>query len=152
MTGFAWIDDYLHEHIPVTRHMGVSVTGYDGASVRLAAPLAANLNHRRTAFGGSISTLGILAGWTLLHLHFSDRAPAAVPRLVIQRSETDFDAAVTSDFEALCRQPDTGRWERFNALFERRGRARITLVAEIIADGRCLGRHSGDYVALRPVE
>lgn len=146
MDDFASVNDYLYEHIPITRHMGVSVIDYDGESVALAAPLSPNLNHRQTAFGGSIASLGILAGWTLLHLHFKERPP--VPRLVIQHSETDFRAAVTSDFEAVCRKPAPAQWRRFMQVLERRGRARIRLNADIIASGASVGRAGGDYVAL----
>ena len=47
------LTEYLHSHIPLTRHLGVRVAGLDDASARLCAPLAANLNHRDTAFGGT---------------------------------------------------------------------------------------------------
>lgn len=68
----ATVEHYLHEHIPITRAMGLKVTAYDGDSVRLWAPLEPNLNHRNTAFGGSLSTLGILAGWSLLHVKMQE--------------------------------------------------------------------------------
>jgi hypothetical protein len=35
----ATVERYLHEHIPITRAMGLKVTGYDGNRVRLWAPL-----------------------------------------------------------------------------------------------------------------
>lgn len=146
MDGLSGINDYLHEHIPITGPMGIAVTGYDGRSVTLSAPLSANLNHRRTAFGGSVSTLGILAGWVLLHLRLRDREP--VPRLVIQHSETDFLEPIQADFLAVCRMRGTAAWERFERTLNRAGRARLALEADIIADGRSAGRHRGEYVAI----
>jgi len=68
------ITAYLHQHIPLSQHLGAAVEAYDGASLRLGAPLAPNLNHRSTAFGGSLSALAILSGWTLLHLNLRERA------------------------------------------------------------------------------
>jgi thioesterase domain-containing protein len=97
------VEAYLHEHIPLSRALGLKVTGYDGKAVRLWAPLAPNLNHRQTAFGGSLSALGILAGWTLLHIKLG--AGGDPPQLVIQRSETDYSVPVDSDFTAVCALP-----------------------------------------------
>ena len=49
------ITAYLHAHIPVTRSLGAAAVRWDGATLGLRAPLAPNLNHRGTAFGGSMS-------------------------------------------------------------------------------------------------
>ena len=50
-----------------TAHFAVQVTAFDDSSIRLRAPLAANINHRDTVFGGSLSSIGILAGWSIIH-------------------------------------------------------------------------------------
>ncbi len=78
---------YLHEHIPITRSLGARVVHVDDHSVRLSAPLAPNLNHRATAFGGSLSTLAILSGWVLIHVQLLGRDLSG--RIVIQRSAFD---------------------------------------------------------------
>ena len=49
--------------IPLARHIGVRVVEFDGSSLALGAPLAANSNHKGTAFGGSLFSLAVLAGW-----------------------------------------------------------------------------------------
>lgn len=144
----AGVEAYLHEHIPLSRAMGLKVTGYDGKEVRLWAPLAPNLNHRLTAFGGSVSALGILAGWTLLHIKLGESGDAA--QLVIQHSETDYTEPVDRDFTAVCGMPEGRAWERFERAFRRYGKARIHLECRIeVAGGRTLARHIGSYVAVR---
>ena len=40
-------------------------------TVVIEAPLAPNINHRKTVFGGSASALGILAAWSLVHLRLA---------------------------------------------------------------------------------
>ena len=60
---------YLHEHMPLTRALGVSVLAAGQQGVNLAAPLAANINHQSTAFGGSLASLAILAGWSWVWVH-----------------------------------------------------------------------------------
>jgi len=58
------LQDYLHEHIPISSAMGVRVVACDESGVRLTAPLYPNINHRATVFGGSASAVAILAAWT----------------------------------------------------------------------------------------
>ncbi len=139
---------YLHEQIPITRELGAVVQGYDGATVRLAAPLAPNLNHRSTAFGGSLSAVAILAGWTLLYLKLRERGADAT--LVIQRSEIDFDEPVDGDFAATATLPPAAEWDRFLATLGRHGRARIHVRGTIEAGSGKAGTYEGVYVALRP--
>lgn len=55
---------YLHRQIPLSAAMQVSVVSATLDSVVLSAPLAPNINHKYTAFGGSVSALGILAAWS----------------------------------------------------------------------------------------
>lgn len=141
------VEVYLHEHIPITRAMGLKVASYDGSTVRLWAPLEPNLNHRQTAFGGSVSVLGILAGWTLLHLKFGESGQSA--QLVIQHSETDYIGPVNTDFTATCGMPEAGEWARFERGLYRYGKSRLQLEAVIEAGGQVLARHIGSYVAVR---
>jgi thioesterase domain-containing protein len=145
----AEITRYLHEHIAITRQLGASVDAYDGASVRIVAPLGPNLNHRQTAFGGSLAALAILAGWTLVHLALRERGTDA--RLVIQRSEVDFDAPVDGDLVVSAALPPAPQWERFLAMLERHSRARVRVRGTIGPDARGVraGAHEGTYVAAR---
>ena len=139
------IEQYLHEHIPISRHMGVTVSHYNDEHVELSMSLKPNLNHRSTAFGGSISTLGILAGWTLLHMQFCNTA--AVPRLVVQRSETRFLKPVMADFTALCAMPSASSWAHFLKTLSKHSRARISLVSELRVGQDPVAYHDGDFVA-----
>jgi len=138
---------YLHDHIPLTAHMGVSVVAYDEQSVRVSAPLEPNLNHRNTAFGGSLSTLGILAGWTLLHLRLQEAGIAN--RLVIQKSAMDFKRPAMDTLEAVCAQTDLVEWNRFKQMIVEKEKSRITLVSEIYSDGELVAVNEGVFVSLK---
>jgi thioesterase domain-containing protein len=141
----AKVTSYLHRHIPITSRLGAIVESYDGFEVCISAPLALNLNHRKTAFGGSMSALAILAGWTLLHLKL--REQGLNTRLVIQKSSFDFSQPVESDFKAICAMPPAEKWERFLKTLRRHGRARITVGARIESASGAGGTHEGVYVA-----
>ena len=140
------ITSYIHEHIPITSHLGATVERYDGNSVTIAAPLAQNLNHRNTAFGGSISALGILSGWTLLFLKLKESG--IKNRLVIQKSSFDFQGPIEDDFTAICTLPDLKTWEKFIKTLSRHGRARISVQSRIESSSGLGGTHEGAYVAI----
>ncbi len=62
----AELEAYLHQTIPLSRAMAVSVIELNPESVVLGAPLAPNVNVHETAFGGSAAALALLAAWSLL--------------------------------------------------------------------------------------
>lgn len=139
------LEKTLHHEIPLTRAMGVSVARFDAAGLTLVAPLAANLNHKKTAFGGSLAALTTLAGWGLLQLLLRDHAPATV---VIRESDVRYLRPVTQDIEATCPLPPAPELERFLRMFARRGMARIELLATVPAGSEEAVQFRGVYVAL----
>ncbi|WP_242334371.1 MULTISPECIES: YiiD C-terminal domain-containing protein [unclassified Anaeromyxobacter] len=141
------ITRYVREHIPLAVHLGAVIERYDGASLRLAAPLAPSLNHRSTAFGGSLSAIAILSGWTLVHLNLRERGVEA--GVVIQRSEVSFDEPVAGDFFATSTLPPAAEWERFLETLRRHRRARVTVRGAVEAGSRRGGTFENVYVATR---
>jgi thioesterase domain-containing protein len=138
--------DYLYNHIPITRHLQVHVDSYDGHSIRLSAPLAANINHRDTVFGGSLATVAILTGWTIIHLALLEEKIES--RLVIQKSEMEFLEPALTDFYAECTLPTDG-WLFFLKMLQQKGKARITLHTTLFSNSVLVGEHDGIYVAVR---
>ena len=137
---------YLHTQIPLSAAMQVTVLEASHERVRLAAPLAPNINHRRTVFGGSAAALATLACWALLHLRLS--ALGFRGRLVIRRSVMDFEQPITGDFDAVAEAPKEDRWRRFETAVERNRPARIEMAAMLrFADAR-VGAFTGEFVAL----
>jgi thioesterase domain-containing protein len=141
------IEAYLHGHIPISAGMGVRVTACDETGVTLRAPLAPNINHRSTVFGGSASAVAILAAWT--YLHFSLRAAELPSRLVIQRNTMDYLEPITGDFDARCDALPTAAVEEFLQTRRRHGKARVTLPAGLFCGGEKVAAFSGDYVAIK---
>jgi thioesterase domain-containing protein len=141
------VEQYLHRHIPLTAAMGARVASVTLRRAELRAPLAPNINHRETVFGGSAAALAILASWTLLHVRCASAGVAA--RLVIQRHEMSYAEPIGGDFTAVCELTDEPAWERFLATLQRRGRARIELSAQLFHAARVAASSRGEFVALR---
>ena len=102
------LEAYLHAHIPLSRAMQVSVARASPESVVLSAPLAPNINHRDTVFGGSASALAILAAWSLLHTRMN--AEGLASRLVIQRNTMSYEEPIVGTFTATARARPSLSW------------------------------------------
>lgn len=140
------LEQYLHAHIPLSAAMQVAVISIDTESVVLAAPLAPNINHRETVFGGSAASLAILAAWSLLHTRLSGAGLAS--RLVIQRNTMDYVLPISGRFTARSYLLEAGGWNRFMSMYRRRGRARIGVVAKLVSEDQIVGHFEGEFVAL----
>ncbi len=141
------LERYLHQQIPLSAAMGARVRMATPERVQLTAPLAPNVNHNETVFGGSAAALATLAAWSLLHLRIAGAGLQA--RLVIQRSSMEYERPIPGDFDAVCRFSDEVAWERFRATLVRRGRARLTLAAYLAFDAQRVAAFEGDFVALQ---
>ena len=142
----AELENYLHEHIPLSRAMGVSVKSVRPGRAVLWAPLQPNINHRETAFGGSMSALAILAAWSLLHSRLQDERRTA--RLVIQRNTMEYESPVSGEFLAIAVLDAEQSWQKFLRMLTLKGRARITVSALVEHAGQVAGRFSGEFVAI----
>ena len=136
---------YLHQHIPLSHAMGVSVVEASPHQVVLSAPLAPNINHRDTVFGGSASAVAILAAWSMLHLRLS--AHGLGSRLVIQRNTMEYGKPIDGTFTAVAEAPSEAAWRAFVRVFERKGLGRIEQASVLMHHGQPAGRLTGEFVA-----
>jgi thioesterase domain-containing protein len=136
----------LSVEIPVTQRLGIRFAGAPNGAVRLRAPLAANVNHKGTAFAGSLNAIATLAGWAVVWLVL--RRGDQPGHVVIQDSSIRYLRPVTGDFEAYCEPPGVRAVERLTAALSRRGRGRIELAVTVSdRDGPAV-TFRGRYVAL----
>ena len=142
------VERYLHDHIPITKAMFITVVRADTSGVELAAPLAPNINHRSTVFGGSAISVAILAAWTLVHLWTLELDRLGRHRVVISRTAMDYLAPIQGDFSVSC-TPPADTFDRFTRALERRRRGAVDLTARVTADGLDAASFSGSYVAMR---
>lgn len=134
----------LHATIPLTAAMATEVRSFDGQRLEISAPLDANRNLHGTAFGGSLATLGILGGWSLVASALDALGIRA--RIVVQHSECEFREPVSADFVAVSELP-AAEWPRFVATLRRHRRARVAIETTILAEHRTMASHRGRYAA-----
>jgi thioesterase domain-containing protein len=146
-TSIEEIQQYIHDHIPITADLKTFIKYQDDNSISIGAPLAENINHRNSAFGGSMSAIGILSGWALIFIEMKKRG--LINRLVIQRANFEFLHPVTDDFEAVSIFPSDKELERFIKMFIRKGKARLSIKTNILCNSKLCGINDAVYVAVK---
>lgn len=145
------LQGYLDQSIPQVGAMGIAVLEANANRIMLGAPLEPNINHQRTAFGGSVASIATLACWGWMWNTLREPGAAGVDaQLVVSRAEVDYLKPLASDLIAICVSPPAADREAFLTTFARRGRARIELLAEVQDDhGEICARFLGRFVASR---
>lgn len=141
------LEAYLHEHIPISSAMGVTVVSSGAERTVLAAPLSPNINHRDTVFGGSAASVAMLAGWSLMRLRLNEEKIDC--RIVIQKSEMKFSSPIASDFNASASLADPSDWARFADTFRKRGLARTKVRVAVGIENKTAAEFTGVFAATK---
>lgn len=137
----------LYSEIPITQNMQIQVLTLDECGLTLCAPLDANINHKGTAFAGSLNAVATLAGWGLLWVLMHREGLMA--QIVIQDSQIRYRHPVQQDFQATCDMPEPILLQRFFDQFRRKGLARMELTTRILVHGEVAVLLTGRYVVIR---
>lgn len=143
----ASLQDYLHTHIPLSQAMGLRVAESSPSRVTLRFPLSPNVNHKGTAFGGSLQAAGLLACWSIARevLRAAGETSFAI---VVKESTTKFRRPVEGEFEATADiSSDAAR--EFAENFRAHGKARLEARAELRQGEMLCATLNGVFVALR---
>lgn len=147
-TAAAWIEriEHLwHGQLPLAAAMDARITRLDGRILVATAPLAANINHMGTAFGGSLQTLGTLAGWAATLITAGDDMRC---HIIVRNAHARFHRPVTSDLVAECALPDEAATADFQRRLARRGRALLRVEVQLPADDGLGVEFRGEFAAV----
>ncbi len=134
--------------MPPVAALGLRAEAYDGLTLRLRAPLAANINDKGCAFGGSLASLLTLAGWGLVTARLAEAGLQA--DVYVADSEVRYKAPLFDDLVAEAALAEGEDWDAFEATLRQRGRARITIDAAVrLPDGAIATELRGRFVAKR---
>lgn len=140
------LESYLHERIPLSRAMAVEVREATADRAQLYAPLAPNINHRDTVFGGSASAVAILAAWSLVRVRMLDEGLAG--RIVIRRNSTSYERPIKDGFTATSSAPDPREWARLRSALARGRPGRVQVGVQLECHGAKVGELVGEFVVL----
>ncbi len=120
---------------------------WQDGQLRLRAPLAANVNDKGCAFGGSLASLMTLASWGLVSLELAQHGLDA--DIFVADSRLRYLKPVFEDLQVEARFDDAGERVALLDALRRQGRASIRLQARtLLADGGVAATFVGRYVAI----
>lgn len=139
---------YVDTHIPIVKANRFSIVEAGPERVVVGAALADHVNHRDSAFGGSLSTALILASWARVRVWTDGFDPAAV--IVISEQNVRFTLPVLEDFEARSQPLAPEVLSRAQGHLARFGRARFRVEAEVVHRGDAAVRAEfwGEFVVV----
>ena len=137
------LENYLHEQIPASKLLEVRVKSCSELEIQLVAPLNPNINHKNTVFGGSLSVIAVLAGWSLVYM----RLEGIKNEIVIQESTMSYLKPAHAEFYAVSTYQESKLWEKFSHSFTSRGKGRIQVESHVFCKGEVVAAFSGVYVA-----
>lgn len=138
------LQDYLDHSIPLVPQMQVRVAQLDERFLSLEAPLPPNRNHIGTVFGGSLNALATLSCWGLVWLALHGRGA----HIVIHEGSMKFHKPASDTFTARCEIPSENALHAFVGQYERRGKARIALAAEVLCREKVVATFEGTFAAI----
>lgn len=141
------LEAHLLADIPMARAMELSISGYDGESLMMAAPLAPNINDKGCAFGGSLASVMTLAGWSLVRLALDARGDES--EIYVKDSTIRYLAPVWQDFVAIAHVADGDTFEDFFKAYDRRGKGRLHIYCSVpLPDGSEAAVLDAQFVAI----
>jgi thioesterase domain-containing protein len=127
--------------------MQLGIAGYDGQRLQLHAPLAAHVNDKGCAFGGSLASMMTLASWGLVSLHVE--AAGLQADVFVADSQVRYLAPLFADLDVVAELAPDSDWPSFIATLRQRGRARAGVVAYArLPDGSNATEFTARYVAI----
>lgn len=133
--------------MPPVHAMAVTATLGESGSLQLTAPLAANVNDKGCAFGGSLSGLMTLAAWGDLTLRL--HAAGIIAEVYVATCEVVYRAPVYEALVAEAALAANQDWTDILARLRERGRARARMGARIVmADGQAGAEMQASFALL----
>ena len=126
--------DRLFQAMPPVAAMQVHALDFDGHTLRLGAPLSANVNDKACAFGGSLAGVMTLACWGWLMLAAEDAGLSS--EVYVADSQIRYLAPLFDDLVAeACLRPEQDWAAILRTLGERRRTSASMLAQVVSADG-----------------
>ena len=126
--------------------MGLKVMEASASKVVLSAPIEPNHNHKQTAFGGSLYSLAVLAGWSLLWIRLKEAGLQG--HVVIASTDVQYLKPVKEDFRATA-EADDHAMELALKIYRSKGRAKVIVTSHIGAEGDPGLRFVGTYALVK---
>jgi len=140
---------YIEENIPIVRDMGFIIEEVGNEVIVVSGEYCRHINHTKSVFGGSISSVMTLAGWGRVRILIEGFDPEAT--VVIKSNSTDFILPVTKNYVVTTLKVDDKSIEKLKKSYKKFGRGRIEVEATLTHRGsdKVLAKFAGEFVVLK---
>lgn len=135
----------IHNEIPMTKLMNLSINTMDDDFFTTKAPLDININDKGSAFGGSLSSIAIISSWCLVKIISDDLGFDDCDILVI-KNESTFKKQVTKDIYCKCVVPTVDEINTLKEKLQNKNSASIKINASIVQEDDICMYYEGVYV------
>jgi thioesterase domain-containing protein len=97
--------------------------------VRISGDFLENTNHHNTVFGGSISVILLLSGWSMVREIMMKEDPSA--SIVVAKKCVEYLKPVKNDFEAVSHVPELIHLNRFIKSYRTYGKGKLEISADL---------------------
>lgn len=139
------LQNKLYNEIPLTKIMEIKIQNYNNQELITTASLGININDKGTVFGGSLSTLSIISGWSLCWL-ISKELGFNSNNIVIIKNETSFRKPVTKDIICHTKKPSDKEIQILKEKLLTKKSASIKIESKIIENNEICVDFVGFYV------
>ncbi len=138
------IKSWIQTQIPATRNFEFEVQTLKPSFIQLRIPLASHLNHKGTAFGGSLYNSAVIACYLLVHSELSSRGESS-DSFVIADGSMKYLKPVTADFEVKVQWSNVELNNMLTSLHNKQ-KARWILQAQIECQNQICAEFQGRFV------
>ncbi|QLY24113.1 YiiD C-terminal domain-containing protein [Bdellovibrio sp. KM01] len=140
----------LSDNIKLYEHLGITVETLNSHRAVLKVDLQKNLNHKGTAFGGSLYATGVMSAYALV-LAGLKYYKIETENIVIAKGVIEYLRPIDSDFRILCEFPSLEEEKSFYQELQDKKRVRRDLKVQIFKDGGSDGLSLGAGAESAPV-
>ena len=137
---------YLREKVPMARHFDIRPGRVDDTGLVLEAPLASNVNDKKTAFAGTLASLCTLSGWAMTSLVCEDAGYQT--DIAVIKSDLRYARPCSEQMiRAHCDWPSPEETAELIDLLKKQSRGVISLNARVLSQGKTAVTYTGGYSA-----
>lgn len=139
------LQNKLHNEIPMTKLMDFTIKSLDDEFLITTAPIEININDKKTAFGGSLSTMTIISSWALVDLIVKDLGYSD-SQIAIIKSESSFTAPVKNDIICKTYVPSKEEIDKLKEKLSTKKSGSIQIKSQVREFGKVCVNFDGVYV------
>ena len=139
------LENKIHNEIPMTKLMNLSLEKIDDKYLTTKAPLDININDKGSAFGGSLASITIISSWCLARL-IADNLGYEDCDILIIKNDSSFSKQVLEDIICKCTIPSQKDINILKEKMQSKGSASLKISAQIIENESVCMNFEGIYV------